>query len=83
VDIFIDVVQRFGLPIAILLACVYYLAKTIQIILKGDLAVPRWLYDEERADHAETKAALREATRGIVDASRTTGTAVDAVVKKV
>lgn len=81
-DLFFQLAERFGLTFALMAIAVFALAKTIEIILKGTLVVPRWVYDQEREAHRETKALLRRAVPGLEQAAATTAKAVEKAVGK-
>lgn len=56
-------IREFGLPIGLMMIAVVFLLREIRDILKGDLIVPRYVYDDKVADLADTKAELKRAMR--------------------
>ena len=64
---FLAFAREFGLPLALMGAGVLSLVKTLAIVVKGDLVVPRWVFDREVKIGEEWK---QEAKRGARIAER-------------
>jgi hypothetical protein len=54
--------REIGLPLTVLVACIYGLARTIIVLLSGTHAVPRWAYDKLDALYQESKLESRRLT---------------------
>lgn len=73
----LTLIRDFGLPLGILITAIYGLLRVIRDILKGELMVPRYVYDAVVAENAELKAELRRAVRAAERAADVAEPAVD------
>jgi hypothetical protein len=59
---FLDLVKEIGLPLALMVVAIVWLVRLLRDILKGELIVPRYVYDEEVERRKQVERRLERAT---------------------
>jgi hypothetical protein len=75
----LELVKSFGLPLSLLILAVVWLVRLLRDILKGELIVPRWVFDEEVE---RRKAAERRLDRATALAERATYDVAQPAIKQ-
>jgi hypothetical protein len=64
-EVFGQLANQFGLAFALLAFGVLALVKALDLVLKGDRVVPRWVFDREVEAHQKTYNILLRAAGGL------------------